>query len=235
MHKKLFLIFFLIGFLSKLYSNHPHLLSDTIVAEKRFPHWTIIAGMVAATGLSLTVDENVSQFMYDNQTKFGKKFTKISNTGGEIKIMVPALLLTYGASIISKNEKFRITCEASIKSAIFTGIIAESGKQIFGRARPYMHLGAFHLKPFPVLNDKYKSMPSGHTSLAFSIFTPFAESYSRWIYCIPVAVAFGRVYQNKHWVSDVIAGGTVGFLSGYFFSHGRRQVEICSNGLRIWF
>ena len=234
MQKKLLITILFVGFLSKTYSNHPVLLRDTTVTEKRFPHWSIMAGMVTATGLSLAVDERVSAFMSDNQTKFWKRFTKVSDMCGDGTV-IPALLLTYGASIISKDEKFRITCEASIKSMICTSIISESGKQIFGRARPYTEFGAFYLKPFPVFDSKYKSMPSGHTSLAFSIFTPFAETYSRWIYCIPVAVAFGRVYQNKHWVSDVIAGGTVGFISGYFFAHGRQQIELCPNGLRFWF
>jgi hypothetical protein len=234
--QKIFLILILFtGSLSKTYSNHPILLRDTTVTEKRFPHWGIIVGMAGATGFAFTIDENVSKFMYDNQNEFWNDFTKGSNIGGEIKIMIPALLLTYGASIISKNKKFRLTTEASIKSVICTGIITEAGKQIFGRARPFTGLGAFHLTPLPFLKDEYKSMPSGHTSLAFAIFTPFAENYSRWFYCIPVAVAFGRVYQNRHWTSDVIAGGTIGFISGYFFAHGRRQIEIFPNGIKIWF
>jgi len=232
--RQIIFVFFLTGCLIKIYPENLLILSDT-TSEKRFPHWGFIAGMAGATGLALIIDENVSQFMTNNQTDFWKNFCKVSDYGGEGKIVIPALLLTYGTSYLIKNEKLKLTAEASIKSVIVTGIITEAGKQIFGRARPYMDLGAFYLEPFPILKDQFKAMPSGHTSLAFALFTPFAENYSRWIYCIPVAVAFGRVYQNRHWVSDVVAGGTIGFLSGYFFSHGRRQIEIIPNGLRIWF
>lgn len=235
MLKKIVLFLFLTGFIAKIYSENLLCLGDTVTSEKRFPHWGIIAGMTGVAGLALIIDEDVSKFMKNNQTDFWKTFSKCSDTGGEVKIMVPALLLTYGTSYLIKNEKLKLTAEASIKSVIVTGFTTELLKQVFGRARPYNDLGAFHLEPFPILDDKFKAMPSGHSSLAFAIFTPFAENYSRWIYCIPVAVAFGRVYQNRHWVSDVIAGSTIGFVSGYFFSHGRRQIEIIPNGLKIWF
>ena len=228
------LILFLAN-ISKIYSYHPHILNDTATTQKRFPHWAVFVGMAGATGAALLIDENVSKFTSANQTDFWKGFCKVSDMGGNKNIVIPGMLLTYGTSFLIKNEKLQLTTEVSIKSAIASFIFTETFKQTFGRARPYMELGAFYSKPFPILNDKYKAMPSGHTSVAFAIFTPFAENYSRWFYCIPVAVAFGRVYQNKHWVSDVIAGGSIGFLSGYFFLHGRKQIEIIPNGLKIWF
>jgi len=230
----LLLIFFL--FFTNSYSNYPNFLSDSIITGKsRFPDWKVFAGMAGAVGATLVIDKNISTFMYDNQKNFWKKFCKISDLGGEKNVIVPALLITYGTSFLIKSEKLQLTAEASIKSAITSFIFTETFKQVFGRARPYMDMGAFHSRPFPILDDKFKSMPSGHTSVAFAIFTPFAENYTRWFYCIPVAVAFGRVYQNRHWVSDVIAGGSIGFLSGYFFVHGRRQIEIIPNGFRIYF
>jgi len=235
MKKPILLLIVFAGLLSKTYSNNPYFLSDSIIEGKRFPHWTVFAGMAGATGFALMFDENVSRFMTKNQTNFWKDFSRISDLGGEKNVIIPALLLTYGTSFIIKDEKLQLTAEASIKSAITSFIFTESFKQIFGRARPYMELGAFHSRPFPILKDEFKAMPSGHTSVAFAIFTPFAENYSRWIYCIPVSVAFGRVYQNRHWFSDVIAGGSIGFLSAYFFIHGRQKIEIIPNGFRIWF
>ncbi|MCL2073951.1 MAG: phosphatase PAP2 family protein [Marinilabiliaceae bacterium] len=229
------LLILFVSVVSRVFSNQPEIFNDSTIQRTRLPHWTFFVGMAGATGMALFADENVSKFMNNNQTDFWKGFCKISDLGGEKKVIIPGLILTYGTSYLLKNEKLQITTEASIKSAIASFLVTETLKQSFGRARPYMELGAFHSRPFPILVDDYKSMPSGHTSVAFAIFTPFAENYSRWIYVIPVAVAFGRVYQNKHWVSDVIAGSGIGFLSGYFFTYGRKQIEIIPNGLKVWF
>ncbi|HLW07688.1 MAG TPA: phosphatase PAP2 family protein, partial [Marinilabiliaceae bacterium] len=82
--------------------------------------------------------------------------------------------------------------------------------------------------------DSYKSLPSGHASLAFAVFTPFAENYSRWLYAIPISVAFGRVYQNKHWFSDVVVGSSIGFISGWLFTHNK-NVQLLPNGVIVKF
>jgi hypothetical protein len=47
-------------------------------------------------------------------------------------------------------------------------------------------------------------------------------------------VAAGRVYQNKHWLSDGVLGGTIGFGSGYLFAH-HPNVEIIPGGVRVFF
>jgi len=232
--KRLLLLLLIVAFSAKAYPYSVHFQSDTLATRNRFPHWTIFAGMAGATGAALLIDENVSRFMVNNQTNFWKSFCRISDMGGEKTIVIPALLITYGTSFLIENKRLQRTAEASIKSVLATAIATETLKQTFGRARPYMGLGAFHSQPFPFNND-FLAMPSGHTSLAFAIFTPFAETYTRWIYIIPVSVAFGRVYQNRHWVSDVIVGGSLGFLAGYFFSNGRRQIEVIPNGMRVWF
>ena len=234
LQRTIFLFLFII-FSSNISAFNPNIVSDSIITGKRFPHWAVFVGMAGATGAALLIDDNVSKFMTNNQTDFWNSFSKISDLGADKYVVIPGVLLTYGTSFLIKNEKLQLTAEASIKSAITTFIFVETLKQTFGRARPYMELGAFTSKPFPIRNDDYKSMPSGHASIAFAIFTPFAENYSRWIYVIPIAVAFGRVYQNQHWVSDVIAGGSIGFLSGYFFVHGRKKIEIIPNGLKIYF
>lgn len=66
----------------------------------------------------------------------------------------------------------------------------------------------------------FTSFPSGHTATAFAAAEWFRTEYwqrSPWIgmagYAAAAATGVLRVYNNRHWVSDVVAGAAIGFLS----------------------
>lgn len=184
--------------------------------------------------MSFLLDNSVNK-SYNSGSSL-RKIGRITDYAGEKTIVIPTLLLTYGMGrFVTKDERLQVVSIASIKSVVVTAVFTESIKLLAGRARPFTDEGTHSFHPFPGRHDEYKSMPSGHSSLAFAVFTPFAESYSRWIYVIPVSVAAGRVFQNKHWVSDVAVGSGIGFLTGYLFSHYRKNVEPIPNGLVIYF
>jgi membrane-associated phospholipid phosphatase len=70
-----------------------------------------------------------------------------------------------------------------------------------------------------VLTD-FSSFPSAHTSEAFMTATLLHEQFGKthpWLsvggYSVAVATGAMRVLNNRHWVSDVMAGAAVGFLS----------------------
>lgn len=64
------------------------------------------------------------------------------------------------------------------------------------------------------------TFPSGHTAQAFLAATFLDEQYrhvSKWIsvggYAIATSVGISRILNNRHWVSDVLAGAGIGILS----------------------
>ena len=62
------------------------------------------------------------------------------------------------------------------------------------------------------------SFPSGHTTAAWSV-VPVAWHHAGWKGGLPTALmatltALGRMEENRHFLSDVIAGGTIGYLVG---------------------
>ncbi len=64
----------------------------------------------------------------------------------------------------------------------------------------------------------YYSLPSGHTSTAFSLAT-VAEQHFGWrvgvpAYLVASGIGLSRVESNKHYLSDVIAGATLGVIVG---------------------
>ncbi len=95
-----------------------------------------------------------------------------------------------------------------------------------GRERPFVHvLAPLSKATTPQSADNNTSFPSGHTTLAFSLVTSSAaiatlRGYSRasWIWRVgmPAATltAYFRVAADRHYVSDVLAGATVGSSVG---------------------
>lgn len=191
-----------------------------------------------AGGLTLAaflVDEPLRDFMQRNQSGFGDGFSRITDVAGEKTVVVPALLATYGtARWLVQDEELQGVALQAMQAVVTTALATEGLKHLAGRARPFREEGAFVFAPFPGSDDSFKSLPSGHASLAFAVFTPFAEAYSRWLYVVPVAVAAGRVYDDKHWTSDVLLGGALGFVSAWVFVH-QPNVSIIPGGLRLYF
>ena len=150
-------------------------------------------------------------------------------------MILPLNALLFAGGLIADNKGLKETSFNAFKSVVSTAAITVSLKYLTGRSRPYTEDGAYHFEPFPPDRHKYRSLPSGHTSVAFAFFTPFAEKYSRWIYSIPLSVGLSRVYKDDHWSSDVVLGAAIGFLSGYFFQHKTEHFEISFNKLVIRF
>lgn len=76
-------------------------------------------------------------------------------------------------------------------------------------------------------NSTANSFPSGHTATAFVAATVLHKEYgltrSPWFsvggYAVAMGTGFMRVLNNRHWISDVMAGAGIGILStelGYF-------------------
>jgi membrane-associated phospholipid phosphatase len=125
------------------------------------------------------------------------------------------------------------TLEALAISAQVTDVL----KGTFGRSRPYAAAG--DARDFDLGagfgSDTRRSLPSGHTSAAFTLASVVsAESAHRWprahrliaplAYAAATGVGLSRMYQDKHWASDVALGAAIGTLTGRMVvrhAHGR--------------
>jgi len=93
----------------------------------------------------------------------------------------------------------------ALSNVLETGIIF-TGKNITGRERPDA--------------SNNQSFPSGHTATAFVAAEFLHQEYkdkSVWIsvggYAMASFIGVARIYNDKHWLSDVITGAGVGILS----------------------
>ena len=74
------------------------------------------------------------------------------------------------------------------------------------------------------------SFPSGHTSAAFMgasfIHFRYGLKYAIPAYLAASYVGYSRVYANRHYPEDVLAGATIGILSSYYFTTRYNKVRI---------
>lgn len=101
----------------------------------------------------------------------------------------------------------------------WTGMIggcAASGLIMAGMVKGMKHI---YDMPRPDASDT-KSLPSGHTAMAFMSATMLSIEYghlSPWItagaYGLATATGLMRVGQNKHWASDIVTGAGIGILA----------------------
>lgn len=92
---------------------------------------------------------------------------------------------------------------------VTTAVIVQPIKRIVGRERPN--------------KSDFRSFPSGHTSTAF-VAAEFLHQeyghYSPWIsiagYATAATTGYLRMYNNEHWLGDVLAGAAIGMASTKF-------------------
>jgi PAP2 superfamily len=74
-----------------------------------------------------------------------------------------------------------------------------------------------------------RSFPSGHAATSFAFASVFADRYphNRWIkwgaYALATGVSLSRYPAKKHFPSDILVGGTLGFVTGTYLADHTAQ------------
>ena len=119
-----------------------------------------------------------------------------------------------------------------IKAYLISGLVARIPKILFGRHRPYQNDPAdpYLFDPF---SFRFNSFVSGHTATNFAVATVITRSYpdSRWVgwvsYSVATVASMSRIYDDKHWASDVFAGAVLGYAVGtVIMNRGNWKVQI---------
>jgi undecaprenyl-diphosphatase len=87
-------------------------------------------------------------------------------------------------------------------------------KLLVGRPRPALGAGGVALAGSFIPTD-LDSFPSGHATSVFAVATVVATFYPRLrlpLFMLAAAVALGRVYLGRHYVSDILAGALLGLV-----------------------
>jgi len=104
------------------------------------------------------------------------------------------------------------------QASLYAGAVTFLLKTAIGRARPYMEEGKTSFHPFSsLLIQDYHSIPGGHTTAAFVLSTVLSRNakpvWLKVLAYVPAVLTFvSRVYQDKHWASDDLFGGALGYF-----------------------
>lgn len=178
------------------------------------------AGLVigATSGLFLA-DADIRDIARRNQSTAGDKAAAVGNALGNPLYTLPPLGLFYLYGYVNNDPKARHTSLLAVESLALSGAFTWTIKMAAGRPRPYTGESPSSWNG-PSFKTGSTSFPSGHTTAAFSIASVIAEEYGT-NPCVP-PIAYGlatltgmaRIYDNKHWASDTLFGGAIGYFVG---------------------
>ncbi len=177
--------------------------------------------MALLTPLS-TFDRTIDYRVDHYPGHFGNFLEFANHLGGpEMNLPVAGL---FAFSLTTNDQKFQDAAFTSLQSMIYAGLLSYGVKYTIGRFRPYEQSGPHEFAPF----SGRSSFPSGHTTTAFAILTPWVLYYPHPVtyslFALGTGTAIARVVREKHWATDVLAGGALGFFTAYYLTR-RHQYQ----------
>jgi membrane-associated phospholipid phosphatase len=196
--------------------------------ERRDLYWA--AGFAVATAAAAPLDRRLAHTLQDEAWQANRILSK-GSVGARLLGSPGAIILggaVYGAGRIGGNRDMA-QVGLHTAEAVFIGDLITGGiKVIAGRKRPYLSPdNPYDFRLMRGLHgDSVRSFPSGHTTSAFAAAAAAtAEAGYQWKAGKPIIgpVLFGaasivglsRMYNNKHWASDVIVGAAIGSFVGW--------------------
>jgi membrane-associated phospholipid phosphatase len=218
---------------------------DSIALISRRSLWTSGSLGISALGL-LPFDTRIAEEFRDPgpQQSLGlRRSARVFNTLGGAGVLAFGVG-AYAAGRLTGHPTLAMigahTTEAIALSSVASGLI----KGVVGRQRPFLDETSSHHFSLGggFTHGEMTSFPSGHATAAFAAASVIANDlghasrFTRWIvnpllYGSASMVAFARMYDDKHWASDVVAGAAIGTFTGTMVSRFARRRRLERKGL----
>ena len=222
-------------------TGHTTTVAPTLRRRPIFTTRDVIMGAALATTAAALIPAD-GQIAREFQRPAPQSSSALRGTANGVEMIASPGAIVFGGSLYAVGLIARKrtvadfgwhTLEALAVSGQVTGLL----KGVFGRSRPYAADGNARDFDFGggFGNSTRRSFPSGHTSAAFTLASVVAKETShRWphahrvvapiAYAAATGVGLARMYNDKHWASDVALGAAIGTLSGKLvvrYAHGR--------------
>lgn len=185
--------------------------------------WVYAGSAVAATALAHIADAAVQDFAVHAQSNTGDVLaTYIGQPLGNGYYLFTATLGTYLGGKVFHNPKVSDPALVAFKAVLIADGAAGIIKFLIHRQRPSEGEGPDpNVFYGPSFRTDMISFPSGHTAGAFALASALSTYYhdKLWVslvsYPLAAVTACSRIYDNRHWLSDVVFGAAVGYFIGH--------------------
>jgi membrane-associated phospholipid phosphatase len=207
----------------------------------------VAAGFVAGTIAMYPADRYFARKL---QTPGNQENRFLRNTAADFRFMGTPGSLYIGVGMYTVGRLAKVDRMADLGLHGTEALFIAQGtvnliKGMAGRARPEVAIDDernFKFgRGFKHGNDLYRSFPSGHSAMGFAAAAAVTSETSKWWpnstwYIAPVMyggatmIAASRMYNNKHWASDVLMGAAIGTFAGtkvvrYHHSHPGNRID----------
>lgn len=180
--------------------------------------WLMQVGLAAgAVWVASLSDKKIDQFVKERP---GSRRLRALDRFG--KALPYALVGAAGAAFALGDERMQNTGLIALESAAAATGAAFGAKYMIGRAGPQEERGNW-AQVGAGQSRASASLPSTYTAAAFAVVTPFAREYDApWLYGVATVGAMGQVAGRRHWFSDTVAGGLVGYATATWLWKAQR-------------
>jgi len=180
-----------------------------------------IPGAMVLYGALSLASGGIRKFDYQTRGEIledGRVWNTTADNYAQFAPAAAAYLLKF-AGVKSKDSLLDMTLMYGLGNAVQASVVTVT-KSLAHRERPD--------------GSNYNSFPSGHTATAFVAAEFLHQEYgykSVWVdvagYGVAAWVGAARVYKNRHWLSDVIAGAGVGILTtkGIYWAYPKLKMR----------
>ena len=184
---------------------------------------------IAGVGLLSLADERVAQLVQrqspQDHHSLKSAVDVIQAAGDPGALLISSSLFVVGK--LTHHPKLASASLHSTEAIVASGAITQVLKLSVGRARPNIShdSNSYIFHPFHGSQTDFNSFPSGHTTAAFAAATvfsteirnahPHASKFTTpLLYGLATAVGCARIYNDRHWLSDVVGGALIGHFVG---------------------
>ena len=180
----------------------------------------------AATAVSIRYDADTLNTLGISRSRdiISRRLTDIGSPYSLVGFAATAYLIGH----FTHNENARETGILSAEALADTAIITEVLKFATDRERPFIGTGRGGFYPDGFQNyPGGPAMPSGHAASAFAVAKIISDETRghTWLhlglYALAATIGAARITGHEHFPSDVIVGGTFGYLIGGYIYHHR--------------
>jgi membrane-associated phospholipid phosphatase len=193
--------------------------------EKKFYPFILLICMALVCGSVHAQNWDINTVKFINpENPDSKFFRKTSSSVYFIATGAPIAVLLTG--VMMKDSSLKFKSYEMFGAAIIELSISALMKISINRLRPDEKYPA---DIYPYRDATGKSMPSGHTALAFVTAASLSLQFPKWYVIIPsyvwaASVGYSRMYLGVHYPSDIAVGAVVGIGSAYLANWLNRSI-----------